>query len=275
MATEILRRLLSDLFLNNAIIDYFMVVIDFNTVFSCETVFENQVGVNIEPITKVIFQYAFWLLLLKFAWKLFDTYMLGADGNEDADAMVYVINLGKAIFVSLAFGLLFNKMLGIGNTVASDILAKAKLKPLDYANAWAAIIFPASSLLNEVLLGVYGCLGIFLSIKFILNAVQLVYLRMGIAFAAAGLLDSDKGVFNPYMKKFFQILFAVVIQVMSFKLSMAALLKVSWLWAFALLAMALKAPAWLSEFIMTSQGGGGKLQQALYSFSILRSFKKA
>lgn len=278
MGVDILIAILSSLIddAREGVSGYFLDVLDFSTVFNCEAVFQEKVGVDIAPVATVVYSFAFYLIALKFVWKLFNTYMLGADGNEDADPITHVVNLGKALFISLAFGLLFSKMMSIGNEIAIKILAAIRLKPVQFDSvieAW----FASSNigLMALIMIIVYIIVSIVLAITFTLNAIQLIILRVGISFSAMGLLDSDEGVFKPYIKKFFQICFAAIIQLVCYKLSMYAISQFSYLWAFTLVAMALKAPAWLSEFIMTNQSGGGKLQQALYSFSIMRSFRKA
>lgn len=279
MGTDILSDILTKL-VNGArenVTSYFLDVLDFRTVFNCEAVFQEKVGVDIAPISNIVFTYAFSLLVLKFVWKLFDTYILGADGNEEAEPIMHVANLGKAIFISLAFGLLFSYMMSIGNEIASKILAAIKLKPVEIDAACTKIVglIVGSGVMILLILIVFIIMAIVLAVTFSLNAIQLVILRVGIAFSALGLLDSDGGVFKPYIKKFFQICFGAIIQLVCYKLSIYALSSFSFVWAFTLLMMAIKAPAWLSEFIMTNPSGGGKLQQALYSYSIIRSFRKA
>lgn len=277
MGTDILTEMLLSLVngMRDYLVNYFLSALDFSTGFNCISTFEKEVGVDLTPICTVVFGYAFYLLILKFAYKLFDTYILAADGNDDADPLIFVVNMGKAIFVSLAFGLLFDSMMKIAQEISTKIMNSMSLKPLDVTSAWDAYVKISSTPLALVLLCLYGILAIVLSVSFVMNAIQFVFLRVGISFATVGMIDSDGGVFKPYMKKFYQICFTILIQVASFKLSLYAFSQFSWIWAFALICMAIKAPAWLSEFIMVNQGGGGKLQQALYSFSILRSFRKA
>lgn len=277
MGVDILTSILSKFVdeVREGVAGYFLDVLDFSTVFNCEAVFQKKVGVDITPISNVVFSFAFYLLALKFVTKLFNTYILGADGNDDAEPIVHVVNMGKAIFVSLAFGLLFSKMMVIGNEIANKILNAIKMKPAEFdsvIDAWYAST--GLGLMILLMLIVFIIMSIVLAITFTLNAIQLIILRVGISFSAIGLLDSDEGVFKPYTKKFFQICFAAITQLVCYKLSIYALSKFSYLWAFTLLTMALKAPAFLQEFIMTNQGGGGKLQQALYSYSILRSFTR-
>lgn len=279
MGVDILTSILSKFVEEGreSIVSGFISVLDFSTVFNCEEVFQEKVGVDITPVSNVVFTFAFYLLALKFVTKLFNTYILGADGNDDAEPVVHVVNMGKAIFISLAFGLLFSKMMAIGNEIANVILNVLKMKPLEFDDVLESLpVFVVANVgvSSLVLIIIFIVMTFVLTVTFTLNAIQLIILRVGISFSAVGLLDSDEGVFKPYMKKFFQICFAAIIQLVCYKLSLYALLNSSLLFALTLLTMALKAPAWLSEFIMTNQGGGGKLQQALYSYSILRSFTR-
>lgn len=285
MGAEILSNILDELFNIEAIADEYISMLDYNEVFNCQQSLQKQVGINITPVIKVVFAYAFFLLVLKFSWKLFNTYLLGTDGDADADPVVVFTNFAKAVAVSLCFGLLFTYLLNISSEITQKVMSSLKLPAtVNAADVAAALKDPKSATLVplvlsgtlplRVMFGIYTILAIVLKIKFVKNAIELVILRIGLAFSAVGLLDSDGGVFKPYIKKFFQICFAVLIQVACFKMSAYALTQYSFIWAFALISMAMTAPAFLQEFIMTNPGGGNKLQQALYSFSIMRSFTR-
>ena len=49
--------------------------------------------------------------------------------------------------------------------------------------------------------------------QFLMRGLEILILRVGIPLACVGLIDNDKGVFKPYMSKFFQSALSVVIQV--------------------------------------------------------------
>ena len=40
--------------------------------------------------------------------------------------------------------------------------------------------------------------------QFLMRGLEILILRVGIPLACVGLIDNDKGVFKPYMSKFFQ-----------------------------------------------------------------------
>lgn len=277
MGSEVLEGILEELFDTNSILDEYMNMLDYHTIFNCLGEFKSQLGVDVEPVAGIIFAYAFYLLMLKMVWKCFNIYILNVDGDDSISPLTMVTNFAKAIVVSLSFGLLFSYMCNIGNEITGKILGKINVKVMTYSKSISLLKAMETIQYNltlRLILGVFTILALILSVKFIVSAIQLVFLRVGIAFATVGLLDSDQGVFKPYIKKFFQIIFAVVVQVACFRCSLYAVSKASFIWAFALISMAMTAPAFLQEFIMTNQGGGGKIQQALYSFSIMRSFAR-
>lgn len=277
MGAEILKGILDALLNTDEMVEEYVAILDYSEVFNCQQSLQEQVGVNITPVIKLIFAYAFFFLVLKFGWKLFNTYLLGTDGDADVDPIVVLTNFIKAVAVSLCFGLLFTYLLNISSEITKKIMSSLKLSvtTMDLAtalkNPGAAVTM---SLGLRMMMGIYVILSIVLRIKFVKNAIELVILRIGLAFSAVGLLDSDGGVFKPYSKKFFQICFTVLIQVACYKVSAYAVTQASFIWAFAFISMAMTAPAFLQEFIMTNPGGGNKLQQALYSFSIIRSFTR-
>ncbi len=275
MGAKVLEGILEELFDTNSIIDEYMNMLDYNTIFNCLGEFKKQLGVDVESLAVIVFQYAFYLLMLKFVWKCFNIYILNVDGDDDASPTVLLINFVKAIVCSLGFGLLFSYLCGIGSEITGHILERIQVETMSYTDVVNKlnVLDIAYSLFLRLCFGVFTLLAIILSVKFIKSAVQLVILRVGIAFASIGLLDSDQGMFKPYIKKFFQIVAAVVVQVGCLRLSLYAASTASFIWAFALLSMAMTAPAFLQEFIMTNPGTG-KLQQALYSFSIMRSFTR-
>ena len=127
MGTDILTNILSELFDKNTIIEEYVNMLDPSKVFNCEHIFKEEVGVDVSLVINIVFQYAFYLLILKFLWKAFNTYMLGTDGDEDADPMILVINFVKALVVSMGFGLLFEYLLGIVSEITQKIMATLKI----------------------------------------------------------------------------------------------------------------------------------------------------
>lgn len=253
----------------------FLEQLDYNNTFGCMNSFINVLGFNVNSVLKVVWVYALWLLILKLLWKCFENYILGSTGDDESDPMVLLVNFVKAIVCSCAFGLLFDSMVSIASEITGKIMSVIGFREASVNTALDVLKVTAGNLFAMIMVAVFGICVIILNIKFLVNGIELLTLRVGIAFSTMGLLDSDGGVFKPYTKKFFQICFTVLLQSVCFKCSILTTVNGHQLYGIAFLVMALKAPAFLQEFIMTNPGGGGKLQQALYSYSILRSFRKA
>lgn len=282
MGENILQNILTSIFIgmielfdakSNA--DFYSEQLDYNNTFGCMNSFTNVLGFDINSILNVVWIYALWFLILKLVWKCFDNYLLGSTGDDESDPMILLVNFVKAIVCSCAFGLLFNSMVTIASEITGKIMSVINFKEASVITVFYVIKETADNLFMTILLFVYGICVIVLNIKFLVNGIELLILRVGIAFSTMGLLDSDGGVFKPYIKKFFQICFTVLLQSVCFRCSILAMANMHLLYGLAFLVMALKAPTFLQEFIMTNPGGGGKFQQALYSYSILRSFRRA
>ncbi len=248
-------------------------LLDYGGVFNCEQTVKQMFGIDVSSIVVAVFKIAYWMLILKFVWKGFDIYLLGLDGDEDSDPMSLFFNFVKALIISLGFGLLFGYFTNIAFNIC-DTIMKALHTKVEFSNALDTLSVIATSLVMVIMCVVYLVLVVVLTVMFMQKTLELVILRIGISFAVSGLLDSDGGVFKPYVKKFFQISLTIILQTVCFKLSVMALANTNMIGCISALVMALKAPQFLSEFIMVNQGGGGKLQQAVYSYSILRSFSK-
>lgn len=71
------------------------------------------------------------------------------------------------------------------------------------------------------------------------------------------MVDSDKGVFAPYVKKFFQSILTVVIQIMLVKLAILLVISNQYIDSTAILLVALRTPKFLQEFMLVASNGGG------------------
>ena len=82
--------------------------------------------------------------------------------------------------------------------------------------------------------------------QFLMRGLENMILRVGMPLACVGLIDNDKGVFRPYLQKFFQSMLAVLIQICLSKL-------------------AVKTPRFLQDFLITTgSGGGGTIVNNVY-----------
>lgn len=80
-------------------------------------------------------------------------------------------------------------------------------------------------------------------------------LRLGIPFASIGLLNSDGGAFNGYIKKFMTNAFTVIVQLLLMQLAIILMNKGSFVLSLSASSIALRTPHMLQEFMQTAGGG--------------------
>ncbi|MNC63383.1 hypothetical protein D3C75_1135020 [compost metagenome] len=99
-------------------------------------------------------------------------------------------------------------------------------------------------------------------------------LRVGIPLACAGLLDNDKGVFRAYAQKFMQSMLAVVIQIALAKLGVGLMLQNHVFWGMACMMLAIRTPRFLSDFLITTGGNGGVVNNVYHSIKLVGMARK-
>ena len=111
-----------------------------------------------------------------------------------------------------------------------------------------------------------------LYIQFLVRGLEMLVLRVGVPFACMGLIDNDKGVFGPYIKKFFQSALAVIVQLALCELGLGMMMNSHVFWAIACMMLAMKAPRFLADFVLMSGGGGGGIiNKIYYTSNLIRS----
>lgn len=167
------------------------------------------------------------LIVLKVAYKAFQTYVLG-DNDPSADPIIlfkkmmqafivavsfnsilyYILYSFVAVFVKGITGMIYNSyvdgLLGDGQTIQMGQLILNIM-----SNSASFMTNP----LNTIFIIIWVISFIILYVKFIMRSVELLYLRIGFPIACVGIIDSDYGVFKPFVKKFFQASISIIIQV--------------------------------------------------------------
>ena len=82
-----------------------------------------------------------------------------------------------------------------------------------------------------------------------------------------GLVDSDKGLFAPYIKKFFQSVVTVIVQIALAKLAILLILTGQMIQTVAVLLVALRTPKFLSEFMLVVNNGGSGISTLAHNTS--------
>ena len=190
-------------------------------------------GVDLfQSLFDIVLGFGVSLIVLKFLKKGFETYVLWSDGDADEEPIAILTNFFKAMAVA------------IGLATAYD---------------WAGWVSGISSMgLVTAIFGlVFVIVYFILYFQFLMRGLEILILRVGIPLACVGLIDNDKGVFKPYMSKFFQSALSVVIQVSLAKLGVGLMMNMHIFWGVACMILAVRTPKFLQDFLITTGGGGG------------------
>ena len=100
-------------------------------------------------------------------------------------------------------------------------------------------------------------------VQMVFRGIELLVYRLGVPLAVVGFIDSDDGVWKGYIQALFRQLATVLVCYVLTMLGMAVMSSLGWLNLIVGIALefdAFKAPKMLSQFLIPSGGGGGKMQ---------------
>jgi len=227
-----------------------------------EAVIGSGATFNIARVNEVVLKFAVALIMLKFLKKAFDIYVGWYEGDKDTSPMSLVINFTRAIVTAISFSLLYKIMVDIFSEMGAAILGT-----LTQAETMEGILDIVLGIINNTLfLGVVGLILIIcyciLWIKFLVLGAELFVMRVGFPLACIGLLDGDKGVFAPYLKKIFTICITAIVQVVLVQISLLCAGAGHVIWAITFALAAMKTPRALQDF-MFAYGGGNAIGSAI------------
>lgn len=110
--------------------------------------------------------------------------------------------------------------------------------------------------------------GVSIHPKLLQRGIELLILRLGVPIACIGLLDSDYGLFQGYMQLIFRTLFASVLQICLFSISLKLVVDAdlfSVLLSIAFLYTAYSGPSLLQQILIP--GGRGGVSSAIHAGS--------
>ena len=214
-------------------------------------------GVDLfEALFDIVFGFGVSLIILKFLKKGFETYVLWSDGDADEEPIALLTNFFKAMAVAVCFPTMYGWLAGIVEEMSNKMLEAIGLAT---AYDWAGWVSGISTLgLVTAIFGlVFVIVYFILYFQFLMRGLEILILRVGMPLACVGLIDNDKGVFKPYMSKFFQSALSVVIQIALAKLGVGLMMNMHIFWGVACMILAVRTPKFLQDFIITTGGGGG------------------
>jgi hypothetical protein len=226
-------------------------------------------GVNLaETLFDIMFGFGVSLIVLKFLKKGFETYVMWTDGDADEEPLYLLTNFFRALAVAICFPTLYGWLGSIVEDMTNK-LVKAIGVATNYD--WQAWVNGISSM--GIVTAIFGLIFIIcyfmLYLQFLMRGLEILILRIGVPLACVGLLDNDKGVFKAYLNKFFQSTLAVVIQILLAKLGVGLMLNQHVFWGVACMMLAIKTPRFLQDFLITTGGGGGVINNVYHSVRLV------
>ncbi|HAN44705.1 MAG TPA: hypothetical protein DCP97_04870 [Ruminococcaceae bacterium] len=237
---------------------------------------------KINRLTLFIYGFGVSLIIIKTLKKGFFVYILWRDGDADSSP----IEMTKGALLGTAYALVFPTAYkwfadififfcsNVLNIVASDDTT-IKLQNL-------IVVLFDKGIIIIALTFVYAICILILWIQLAKRGIEMFILRMGFPIACVGLVDSDSGVFKPYIKTFLQTAFTTIIQMFSMYVSYllminldfsenAAFILVKVIFSLAFLLLAFSAPK-LMQSLLIPTGGDGIGNKLYMTTNIVRSF---
>lgn len=226
------------------------------------SIFENTImestksEIFFDKLFEITTSFGIALIIFKFLKKTFDTYILGSDGDCTTSientligfckglVIIFTFNWGYSIFVNISVDFT-NKMLD-----AIGLVTVTSLMEIFEQFFLGGGIFMLLGLL------VFFICYLILIFQFIKRGLEMLILRLGIPIACVGLIDSDNGVFAPYIKLFIQNSVTVIIQLAMIKLGFGVTANGNIFFGIGAMIMGIKTPQFLQQF-MIGVGGGG------------------
>ena len=231
--------------------------------------------IDFSGLYNLFFGFGVSLIVLKFLKKGFDVYIGWSDGDPDLDPLSLVTNFLRAMVVALCFPILYDALI----TVTSEMIDQTITVIGQLTNQQSVIDIIVNIISNSIFMALAGLILIIvyliLWVQFMMRGVEMMVMRVGIPIACTGLIDSDKGVFAPYMKKFFMNAATVLIQITLVKLSLTVLIMGNCFYALAIVFVAMRTPKFLQEFLLNAGGTGGSVVNTIYHTSRLYQMAKS
>lgn len=213
-----------------------------------------------ETVYQIFFALGITMIVVKFLKRGFECYVGWSEGDPDSDPVQLVVHFIRALAVAVCFPVLYGWLVDGVTDMTNQLITAigdATVPTLSTVVAGIAtqgLFFSLTALIFFIMLFV-------LWVQFIARGLEIVVLRCGMPWACMGLIDSDKGIFGTYMKRLFQSVLTVIVQVSLVKLSIGLMVNLHGFWAIACLMMSMKTPKLLQDFLM-SYGPSGGLQSA-------------
>lgn len=240
-----------------------------NICFNAEEYLTNILSVQVLDFTalkQVILSFAMSLIILKFIKKGVEMYLSWTEGNADTPIHIYVLYFIRAIITVLVFPYLYDIFVNIGKDFSTQLLTSLNVSMQEGLTQNLATI-SAVGLCTAILGVIELIMLVLLYIQMLMRGVEMFVLKTSFPIFCVGLLDSNKGIFAPFIKKFFQSAFTVIIQIVLAKIVILLISSSQLIMGIAVLLVALRTPKFLQEFMILSGNGTSGISHAIHTIS--------
>ncbi|MDR2089120.1 MAG: DUF6102 family protein [Clostridiales Family XIII bacterium] len=231
--------------------------------------------IDFSGLYDLFFGFGVSLIVLKFLKKGFDVYVGWFDGDPDLEPLALAVNFLRAMAVALCFPTLYDALI----RVTTDLIDATILVMDRLTNQQSVVDILVNGISNSIFMALAGLMlvivYIVLWVQFMMRGIEMMVMRVGMPIACVGLIDGDKGIFAPYMKKFFMNAATVLIQIALVKLSLTVMILGNCFYALAIAFVAMKTPRFLQEFTMNMGGAGAGAVNTVYHTSRLYQMAKS
>ncbi|MEG2455103.1 MAG: DUF6102 family protein [Oscillospiraceae bacterium] len=223
---------------------------------------------------KFLYIFACALVVLKFLFKGFQTYILWRDGDADSSPQDMLMGTLQAGVTMALFPYLYDVMAEVTVWLTDSIMGRLGL--VGHGGLPDAPDLVAQGLFTMILLLIFLVMLLVLYIKLLRRGFELMILRLGVPIACLGLVDSDGGMWKGYIQTFFKTMFTTVIQLVLMSLALRVIASIgvkSLLLGIAIVSTAFATPVLMQQMLVPSNHGGGMTNKIYAVSNIARMIK--
>lgn len=259
-------------YISEAIFNWFNGVYDvmFWNAFAIEVNFRGLSNFSIPGLYNAIYSFAIALLIMFFVKKMVEVYMAWSNGDPETSPLTIVVGFVKAMIIMICFGFIYTQFAWICYDLYQSIfvgmLGEFRVLGVTTGN----IVWNILGSFFYLIIAIYMVLIYFQTIT---RGIEMLILRLAIPFACIGLLNSDGGAFNGYVKKFISNAFTVIVQLALLQFAILLLNNAHLVLALSTVMIANRTPHLLREFMETSGGNSSLGTKVSTTTRTISSFK--
>lgn len=268
--------------IGKALLNYFV-----NSAYTWEHLFYNSFiveinfldltySISIKNLYKAIYGFAIALLIMFFVKKMIETYISWTNGDPEQNPLSILIGFIKAAIIMICFGFIYEQFVAVlYDMLRSFISALTLSDSIETFKMLTQKNYFVDSPVDGIFIIVFCIFYFSIIFQTITRGLEILILRLGIPFACIGLINSDGGAFNGYIKKFISNGFTVIVQILLVQISLAFLAKNHFVLATSSMLMASRTPQMLHEFMITAGTGfmskARSVSSTIHSVGIMRA----